>query len=317
MQALSNLSGVKGARSTIGAMTRLPDLPPRVLTWASQQLQADIQRARRLEGSTSSTLHRLELQGGSAVVLRQFDNPSWLNNEPDLALHEARSLERAAQGTVPTPRLLAFDETGAACGVPAVLMTCLPGTVELNPPDLDGWLHELAVTLARLHRISPEGFGWTYFTYRDVNRVQVPAWSSVPELWARALELVQGMHPAFIPRFIHRDFHPANVLWQGHEISGVVDWVNACVGPAGIDVGHCAVNLAQMYGVQAADTFRAAYEAQTGERQDVYWDALSLLDINGGPPSVYPGWPAFGLMGLTEELIAARLDAYVVSLPTR
>lgn len=25
-----------------------------------------------------------------------------------------------------------------------------------------------------------------------------------------------------------RDYHPINVLWLGEEISGIVDWVNAC-----------------------------------------------------------------------------------------
>ncbi|ULH14657.1 aminoglycoside phosphotransferase family protein [Deinococcus sp. KNUC1210] len=324
-------------------MPPLHDLPPRVLAWASLHLPAAVQDVQQLPGSTSATLHRLELQDGSAAVVRQFDNTEWLKNEPDLALHEARSLERAAQGRVSTPHLLAFDETGAACGVPSVLMTCLPGVVELikqrggseanpvngsptsgddreldgsglNSPGLDGWLSELAATLAQLHQLSPDGFGWTYFTYQDVSAVQIPAWSSVPELWASAIALVQQPPPAFVPRFIHRDYHPVNVLWEQGHISGVVDWVNACVGPAGIDVGHCRVNLAQMYGVQAADTFRAAYEQQSGTRHHLYWDVLSLLDMNSGPPRVYPGWPAFGLTGLTDELMAVRLDEYLLSL---
>ncbi|GGR02230.1 phosphotransferase family protein [Deinococcus ruber] len=297
-------------------MPPVSGLPPHVLAWASRHLPATVQRVQQLPGSTSATLHRLDLQDGSAAVLRQFDNAEWLKNEPDLALHEARSLEHAAQDHVATPRLLAFDETGAACGVPTVLMSCLPGMVELNPPGLDGWLSELASTLAHLHQRSPQGFGWTYFTYQDVSSMQVPAWSGVPQAWASAIALVQGPRPSFVPHFIHRDYHPVNVLWEHAHVSGVVDWVNACVGPAGIDVGHCCVNLALMYGVQTADTFRAAYERQTGTRQNVYWDVLSLLDMNGGPPRVYPGWPAFGLTGLTDELMETRLNAYLLSLMT-
>ena len=34
------------------------------------------------------------------------------------------------------------------------------------------------------------------------------------------------------PHLLHRDFHPLNVLWGAADVSGVVDWVNACVGHA-------------------------------------------------------------------------------------
>ena len=96
----------------------------------------------------------------------------------------------------------------------------------------------------------------------------------------------------------------------------MVDWVNACAGPVRADVGHCRVNLAQLYGVGAADAFKAAYERRTGQQQATYWDALSLADLTNGaePPRVYPGWPAFGLTGLSDELIRARLDAFVAGL---
>jgi hypothetical protein len=30
-----------------------------------------------------------------------------------------------------------------------------------------------------------------------------------------------------------------NVLWEENGISGIADWINACMGPIGIDVAHC------------------------------------------------------------------------------
>ena len=291
-------------------------LPPRALAWTERQLHAEVLSSQRLPGSTSATLHRLQLASGPPAVLRLFDRlPDWLLREPDLARHEAASLERAAgQRRVPTPHLLALDERGEACGVPSLLMSWLPGTVQLNPPDPAAWLDGLAATLARLHRIPPGGFGWPYFPYQDAGRLSPPPWSGVPHAWAEAGARVRSGPPTYPLRFIHRDYHPANVLWQGSQVSGVVDWVNACVGPAGADVGHCMVNLAQMYGVAAADAFRAGYERHSGECVPVYWALRSLLDMLDGPPQVYPGWPAFGLTGLSDGLIRARLDAYLVSL---
>src|SRR5258707_1164666 len=80
-----------------------------------------------------------------------------------------------------------------------------------------------------------------------------PAWSQKPAAWARAIEVLLAGPPPAPAVFIHRDYHPLNVLWQAGAISGVVDWINACRGPAGVDVAHCRTNLAQMYGPAAAD----------------------------------------------------------------
>jgi aminoglycoside phosphotransferase (APT) family kinase protein len=59
--------------------------------------------------------------------------------------------------------------------------------------------------------------------------------------------------PAYEPVTIHRDFHPGNVLWTGADISGIVDWGNACVGPAAFDLAHLRVNLASLAGQAATD----------------------------------------------------------------
>jgi len=293
-------------------------LSPTALDWALRAMPGRrLQQVHRLPGSTSASLHRLDFQDGFRAVLRQFDLlPGWLTSEPDLARHEARSLARAAQTGLPTPHLIAFDETGTEADWPSVLMTCLPGEVELNPPDLHIWLDELAAALARIHAVSAADFDWTHAPYSDLGQLTGPAWTSVPDAWARAIEQLREPPPAFTPTFIHRDFHPANVLWRAGQISGVVDWVNACAGPAAADVGHCRVNLAQMYGLGAADAFKAAYERRTGQCQSRYWDLLSLADFMGGaePPRVYPAWPIFGLTGLTDVLVQKRLDDYLTGL---
>ncbi|WP_161880604.1 phosphotransferase family protein [Deinococcus alpinitundrae] len=293
-------------------------LSPAALDWVLRAVpDQQLRQVHPLPGSTSASLHRLAFQSGFHAVLRQFDLlPNWLVSEPDLARHEAHSLMRAARAGLPTPELIAFDETGAEAGSPSVLMTCLPGEVDLNPPDRHLWLDGLAAALTDIHAVSPVGFGWAYAPYSDVGQLTLPTWTSVPDAWSRAMTQLQEPPPTFTPTFIHRDFHPANVLWQADQVSGVVDWVNACAGPAGADVGHCQVNLAQMYGLEAADAFKAAYERRTGQHQHRYWDLLGLADFMNGdePPHVYPGWPALGLTGLTDEVVQTRLDRYLVRL---
>src|SRR5690606_26068046 len=95
--------------------------------------------------------------------------------------------------------------------------------------------------------------------------------------------------------------------------------LNACKGPAGIDVGHCRVDMAQLHGVEYSDAFLTAYQKHAGELflYDPYWDLIALIDILFGPPEVYLGWPALGVKGLTNEIIAHRLDEYMLSLLKR
>ncbi|WAH38735.1 phosphotransferase family protein [Alicyclobacillus dauci] len=299
-------------------------LPDRVLKWVVQCVDpmAVIESVRLLDGSTSSSVYGLSIRLSNAplqFVLRQFDNVEWRSEEPDLARHEAGSLRRAATIDVPTPTLVAFDETGEDCGVPSVLMTRLEGAVVLRPRDMNIWVDRLAQSLAQIHAVGADDYPWAYFTYADIPSLKTPTWSSVPELWDEALRMVSGPQPVSRECFIHRDYHPANVLWTEHPVSGVVDWVNACRGPAGIDVGHCRVNLAQLFNVPTANAFLTAYRRYAGAvfDYDPFWDLLSLIEFLSERPTVYPGWKAFGVHDVTEQLIRERLDAFVTSVAGR
>lgn len=226
--------------------------------------------------------------------------------EPDVVQHEAASLWKASVSGLPAPSLIAFAETGVESGLPSIVMTKVEGQFELSPSDFMKWTDELAKILAMIHRVEADDFLWKYASYTHRDAVQLPKWTKKPVAWQTAFERLQGEIPAFRETFIHRDFHPTNVLWLGDEVSGVVDWPNACRGPAGIDVGHCRVNLALLHGVEVADLFLKAYEKRAGSSftYDAYWDIVSVFDFVGdGPPTVYIGWAVFGVTGLTDAFV--------------
>ncbi len=234
--------------------------------------------------------------------------------------HEAANLTRLRGSGLPVPELIALDADGSRCGVPALLMTRLPGVVNLTPLDFDAWLRQLAAFLPRLHAISPAGHRWRHLPYVDLVTLQPPVWTKRPELWAKAIRIGQGPVPPFEPRFIHRDYHPVNLLFQGETLSGVVDWPNGCVGPAGVDVAHCRLNLATMYGLRATDRFLELCLESMGDYWDYdpFWDLMSIFDMGGpGEMDVYSGWPAHGLHGLTSALMVERDDAYLESVLAR
>ncbi|WP_238402855.1 phosphotransferase family protein [Paenibacillus mesophilus] len=300
-------------------------LSDRALKWVIDKVhpEASVISGQQLHGGISSLVHgvTLRLDGEEkAFVLRQFDNEEWIRDQPDLAFREAESLRRASRTIgVQTPEIVAFDENGSECGLPAVLMTRLKGAVVLEPPDRSEWLNGMAKALASIHVVDATDFPWTFAPYCDASKLHTSSWSKYPDKWQRAADIVMGPRPSFTERFIHRDYHPANILWNGGEVSGVVDWVNGCIGPAGIDVGHCRVNLAQLYGVHAADEFLVCYQIHAGASytHDPYWDLVTLIDFAYWPPEVYGGWTALGMTGLTKEMMIERLDNYLISLLNR
>jgi Ser/Thr protein kinase RdoA (MazF antagonist) len=242
-----------------------------------------------------------------------------VKREPDLALREGMSLQHAVCASLPVPTLIALDASGEHCGVPATLVTRVSGKVILEPADRSEWLRGLARSAFQIHRVEASGFRWKYRRYNDGARLSVPSWSQRQDAWKKAIEIVEGPAPTYRECFIHRDYHPSNVLWVDDRVSGVVDWVNGCRGPAGIDVAWCRHNLANLHSVKVADEFLAAYIAEAGPdfRYDPYWDLRSVVELLPGPPLMYDGWRAAGVGPISGALMRERVDAYVASVVAR
>lgn len=241
-------------------------VPADALRWCAEAVgpRARVVRAVPLDGGTSSAVHAVDVKDRGRMhplVLRRFVRADWLADEPDLAQREAAALEAVRDCAVPTPELVAVADD-------AVLMTRLDGAVEWEPVDVEAFLRRLTAVLPEIHAVAvPAGIP-DYSPY-ELEVREPPAWSSRPEVWQRAFEVFEGPRPAHERRFIHRDYHPGNVLWTGGAVSGVVDWVNASIGSPLADVGHCRMNL----GIEAADRFLELY----GPDYHPYWDIVAAL----------------------------------------
>jgi len=240
--------------------------------------------------------------GRHRVVLRRWARPGWDEEDPDFdAAREAAILELLAGTPVPAPALVAADLGAAVCDVPALLLSFLPG----GPPDLasdPGRLVEgLAAALPPIHAVAVPGPGVVpaYHRFYEPDRLTPPAWSDRPALWARAFEVAAGPPPPGPSRFIHRDYHPGNTLWERGRVSGVVDWIGGSLGPPGVDLGHMRVNLAPDLGLEVADRFLAAHQALTGLDHHPFWDVASAVDV--APAEAPAAWRG------VEDLVAAAL----------
>jgi len=220
---------------------------------------------RRLTGGITSAVHRLTVeQRGrrTTYVLREW--PADSGYGPRAVASEVAVLTALARHDIPAPRLI--GATGDA-----VLMTRVPGRIDLMPADRDAWLVQMARMLVRIHALPIAGKPYESWS----ERFAVPADAARPELWRAAVAL--GPPPGGATCFIHRDYQHFNLLWSRARLTGVVDWIEACVGPPDVDVGHCRLNLALLFSPEVAERFLAIYEAEAGRTVDPRWDIHELL----------------------------------------
>ena len=264
--------------------------PPRgVLEWVRQVIgAARVTRIRALPGGMSSAVHLLTLETSSGVrervVLRRYVL-DWLADEPYTPGNEAAVLGSLAMTPVPAPTLLAADPDGALTGTPAVVMSALPGRVDWDPKDFESWQRRLAESLCEVHSV-PLWQGLRPFEpYPPAADLCPPPWTRHQWAWERAIELYERPAPPAKTVFMHRDYHPGNVLWSRQHITGIVDWVSSCAGPPEADVAHCRSNLARHLGQGAADRFLATWQSVAGQRDyHPYWDLTDIVSTVPNEP---------------------------------
>ena len=144
--------------------------------------------------------------------------------------------------------------------------------------------------------------------------------------WAAAIDVIRRSTPPYEGRFLHRDFHPGNVLFDvpparpaGARITGVVDWAATSWGPADLDVAHCATNLALLHGPAWGLRFAEAYEEAGGvlaaaASERLYWRVRDAPAFSEGVRLVAQPLREAGRTELTTRAVEERLEVYVTSL---
>ncbi|MFH9089232.1 phosphotransferase family protein [Streptomyces sp. NPDC017673] len=302
-------------------------------SWAEKELAATerIEKVERLRGGWTSEMRRLDLcgpDGRRSLVLRSFVKPFFVRHAEGLLTREATVLRLLGDTDVPSATLVAVDATAQYCDHPSLLMSLLPGTVRLGDQGADERAELLARQLVRIHGlpVTARQRPRVYQAWTSPEQVTVPAATERPELWQRAVDVIRRDPPPCQGRFLHRDFHPGNVLFTGTDddpqISGVVDWVETSWGPADLDVAHCSTALALLHGVPAGMRFADRYVAAGGTLAEdgtahLYWRLLDALGFAPDAEKVAVPWRELGRVDLTASVLAQRLEGYIESLFSR
>ncbi|MFS8200599.1 phosphotransferase family protein [Streptomyces sp. CWNU-52B] len=301
---------------------------PSTSAWVSRHLEAGerIVGVEALHGGTTAEMRRLTVgrRGGGLrrLVLRSFVD---VEHAEDSLNREADALTLLTATDVPAPRLVAVDQTAARCEYPSLLMTHLAGRTVLDDEGVAARVPVLARQLVAIHAVRPAERPRAYVALTTADTVVVPKGADTAA-WAAAIDVIRRPAPPYEGRFLHRDFHPGNVLFdvpsaqpEGARITGVVDWAAASWGPADLDVAHCSTNLALLHGPAWGPRFAEAYEeaggvlaAAAGER--LYWQVRDGLAFSEEVRAVSRPWREAGRTELTTRAVEERLDAYVTAL---
>ncbi|MEV1066299.1 aminoglycoside phosphotransferase family protein [Streptomyces sp. NPDC050263] len=301
---------------------------PLTLAWVSRHLEVGerIVRTEALHGGITAEMQRLTIgtRDGETrdLVLRTFVNAE---HAEDWLSRETGALTLLTGTGVPAPGLIAADLTAAHCEYPSLLMTHLTGRTVLDDEGLETRLPLLARQLVAIHALRPAERLRKYVTLTTADTVLTPKGAD-GAVWAAAIDVIRKPAPPYEGRFLHRDFHPGNVLFDvppptraGARITGVVDWASASWGPADLDVAHCSVNLALLHGPEWGLRFPEAYEEAGGvlaatASERLYWLVRDGLAASEEVQLVSQPWREAGRTELTTRAVEERLDAYVVAL---
>jgi Ser/Thr protein kinase RdoA (MazF antagonist) len=189
----------------------------------------------------------------------------------------------------------------------------LRGEVRARPTStLEEWVDGLAAELVRIAEAPrpaielPLAESWC----EPASAGDPPDWIADTAAWRAAVERVDAGLVGSTDGFIHRDYHPLNVLWHDDEVTGVVDWVNACEGPIEYDVSRCRVNVALVAGLAGADAFLAGC-GELGRAYERAWDLETVFSLLGNVDVLLTG-NACGA-GLTPESVRDTLATIVTA----
>jgi hypothetical protein len=294
-----------------------------VVTWLRTTLGArDVEVVGPVAGSTTASARAFRVRGvrgargveaAIPVLVKAYDRELPGVDGAHFVFSEARGLTAAEQAGLPAPRLVAVDADGSRVGFPAIAMTVLRGEVRARPTSTaDEWVDGLATELVRIAEAPrpaielPLAESWRQPASAD----DPPEWITDGAVWRAAVERVDAGLVGSTDGFIHRDYHPLNVLWHDDEVTGVLDWVNACEGPIEYDVSRCRVNVALAIGLDGADAFLGAC-GELGRAYERVWDLETVFSLLGDVDVLLAG-NACGA-GLTPESIRTTLAMIVTA----
>ena len=256
------------------------------------------------------------------VTLRRFVRTAHRFSTPAHVTHEYEILRLVESAGIPAPRPILLDAAGEYFGVPAIVMSYLPGRPLFPMRNIARWTEGLARVLLTVHAVTPERFdlSWLGVHLRDGMRKRIEESRDDARTDALAAEIHEvldaelGRIDFSAPTLVHDDFWSGNTVAHWGRIIGIIDWTSAEVGDPRTDVSECRIDMVLSHGIEVADAFRDDYERLAGRSLDDLW----YFDVYRGFHALLEyehwleGYHDMGLVHLRPTEVGARLRAFLL-----
>lgn len=207
----------------------------------------------RLEGGYETSTYRFRLGGAPP----ELDGPLVLRLYPEFygagsAVWESTVQNSLAGARYPVARVYLLCTDISVLGGAFFVMDHLPGQSLVTAPqeEMPGLLGQ---TQAELHKIDPNPLiraladqGIPEQDYSLARRFDWLRQRAGRLPWIRpAMNWLGRNHPSGpeTPSICHGDFHPLNLLYDGHRVTGILDWGGFTLADPAYDVGNTLVLL--------------------------------------------------------------------------
>jgi aminoglycoside phosphotransferase (APT) family kinase protein len=248
-----------------------------------------LRHAWHLAGGVSAEVTALEIQRADGtiqkVVVRRHGVVD-LQANPQIAAHEFTLLTHLQRAGIPIPAPLALDVSCTILPTPYLVVEFIEGTSEIAAPALSEAIPQIANHLAAIHRVEGAVEALTFLpqqTERLARMLQTrPTLPDESLSEGRIRQVLDGAMPLVQQNpsvLLHGDYWQGNLLWNGGQLTAILDWEDAAVGDPLADVGNARLELLWAFGKEAMDQFTYHYRAimPLDNTQLPYWDLVAAL----------------------------------------
>jgi aminoglycoside phosphotransferase (APT) family kinase protein len=188
-------------------------------------------RTRRLAGGLGCRSDVLEIERADGsrwkVTLRRFVRAEHRFSTPEHVIHEFDILRLVEAAGIPAPRPVLLDATGEYFGVPAIVISYLPGRPAFPTTNVARWTEGLARALLRVHAVTPDRFDLSGLNVQllDGMRKSIDEWRDEAQIEPLAAEVhavldtEQDRIDFSKPTLVHDDYWSGNtVAYRGRII---------------------------------------------------------------------------------------------------
>jgi aminoglycoside phosphotransferase (APT) family kinase protein len=233
---------------------RLFKTPPAIIDEIVRKVtgSSPIEKQRIIKGEANE-VHAIKIEGSREVIVR-------INRESEAESRfqkERRAIELVAKAGVAVPRVLLVESLqleGKSLGIS--VEERLPGVsldelaMRMSSEELAETLQRAGTLLSQIHSVKTEGFGELnkdgrgehasiagIFAEKNLNEQRLLAAprsayfdSNIVKRALHILREFQESNPPVAPHLLHGDFGPKHILIDGGQITGIIDFENACGG---------------------------------------------------------------------------------------